>query len=112
VDAALKIRDGLREHGANIYFERIAITEVQIERLNLPTRTTKKSDPRSQKWGDKPSVELDAMPAPILRDLVRQCAEGHIDPDLLKKTKEIEELERKTLVNFKNNFVPVQYSGG
>jgi hypothetical protein len=110
VDAAFKIRDGLREHGALINFERVAVTEEHIIRLNLPTRPTKKSDPRSKKWGDKPSVELDALPAPELRDLVSGCIEQHIDADLLERTKRIEELERETLANVRKNVVQVQNS--
>jgi hypothetical protein len=104
VDAAYKIWEGLREHGANINFERAAITEEQILRLNLPTRETKRSDPRAKRWGDKPSAELDALPAPILRDMVTECIESHIDPELLEKTKKIEELERKTLTNVSEHF--------
>ena len=104
VDAANKIRDGLIKHGASINFERAAITEEQILSLNLPTRETKRSDPRAKKWGDKPSVELDALPAPILREMVTECIERHIDPDLLEKTKKIEELERKTLTNVSEQF--------
>ena len=110
VDAANKIELGLLKHGADVYFERVAITEEQIETLKLPTCETKKSDPRSSRWGNKPSVELDAMPAPDLRKLVRQCIEAHLDPELLQRVKKIEQQERKTLAAVRGNLVLVQNS--
>jgi len=83
VDAANKIWLGLMRFGAVVNFERVAITENQIHAFNLPERETKVKDPRSKSWGNKPSVELDALPAPILRDLVKKRIEQHIDPDEL-----------------------------
>lgn len=110
VDAAHKIRDGLLEHGANINFKRVAITPSQIQEYNLPSRATKKSDPRSKKWGNTPSVELDAMPAPVLREIVKECIERHIDPFELETAHLIEQLERKALAAMTRNFVQVQDS--
>jgi hypothetical protein len=107
VDAAYKIRDGLTGHGANINFQRVAVDEWQITNWKLPTRETKKKDPRAKAWGDKPSAELDAIPAPKLRELVRGCIEGHIDRDLLRTAKEVERLERETLASVRNNLVQV-----
>lgn len=110
VDAAEKIKQGLRDHGASIYFERMAITPEQIEAMGLQTRPTKSKDPRAKKWGYSCSCELDAMPAPVLRDLVRECIERHIDPDQLERSRAVEESERRTLASVLQNFVPVQES--
>jgi hypothetical protein len=110
VDAALKIKEGLLEHGADVHFQRIAVTERQIRELGLPTRETKRSDPRSKNWGDRPSVELDALPAPFFRELVRLCIEQHIDQDILKRTRLIEQRERETLFAISQNFVQDQNS--
>jgi len=46
VNAGEKIEETLREMApdAEIYFERLAVTEEQIDAWNLPTRPTKKSD--------------------------------------------------------------------
>lgn len=107
VDAAYKIRDTLQGHGANIHFERVAITEQQIQKYNLPTRPTKRKDPRAKAWGDKASVELDALPANVLRDLVKDCVERHIDKRQLNVTQQAERLERATLAQVMKNFVPV-----
>jgi hypothetical protein len=110
VDAAKKIQRGLWKHGAFVFFEQVAVTEEQIESLELPIRETKSSDPRSKSWGDKPSVELDALPAPVLRDLVRDCIERHIDHNELERTRLIELREREALDEVRRNLVLVQDS--
>ena len=105
-DAAQKIVQEIRDvHGVDIDFEQVAITQEQAKRYKLPTRPTKKTDPRAKKWGDRPSVELDALPAPILRDMVRECIERHLDPEILKKSKAVEAAERATLSTVMKNFV-------
>ncbi len=110
VDAAYKVRDGLVKHGADIHFTRAAVTPQQITRMNLPTRETKKTDPRSKSWGDQPSVELDAIPAPALRNLVKACIEMHLDRETLARTLRIEKSERESLAEFSRNFVLAQNS--
>src|SRR5262249_35124305 len=62
VNAGEKIEQTLRELApdAEIVFERLAVTQEQIEAWELPTRPTKKSDSRSKNFGDI-SVELDAV---------------------------------------------------
>jgi len=110
VDAAYKIELGLLMHGVDVHFERVAITEEQLEIYQLPVRETKASDPRSRAWGNKPSVELDALPAPTLRDLVRECIEDHIDPTEWERLRRIEERERETLAEVSGNLVQVQKS--
>jgi len=112
VDAAYKVRDGLKRHGADIHFIRMAVTPDQIISLNLPTRETKKKDPRSKNWGDKPSVELDAIPAPILRDLVRKCIESHLDMVALSGAKYLEMLDKEALATIAEIFVQGQNSEG
>lgn len=112
VDAALKVRDGLTKHGAQIHFERMAVTTEQISRWNLPGRETKKTDPRAKQWGDAPSVELDAIAAPRLRELVRECIERHLDPEALTATRLVEQAEKATLAAVSRNFVLAQDSRG
>lgn len=104
VDAAYKIRDGLRDHGADIEFKRVAVTEEQVTPHNLPTRPTKKRDPRAAAWGDKPSVELDAMPAPLLRQLVEDVITRHIEADEWERLQQVERLEKQTLREVISNF--------
>ena len=73
VNAGEKIEDTLRELApdAEIYLERMAVTEEQIADWDLPTRPTKTSDTRSKGFGDI-SVELDAIEPNRLRQPCRR----------------------------------------
>jgi hypothetical protein len=53
-----------------VHFERIAVTPEQIELYDLPTRPTKQADTRAKNLVGE-SVEVDAIPATILRQLVQ-----------------------------------------
>jgi hypothetical protein len=98
VDAARDIEAKLRRYapGAEIHFERPAVTREQVERWNLPTRPTKMTDTRAKKFTGT-SVELDAIPASKLRELVRECIERHIDREQLAILRTAEESERELL---------------
>src|SRR5262249_42921872 len=80
VDAARDIEAKLRRYApsAEIHFERPAVTRQQADDWNLPTRPTKQTDSRAKKFQGT-SVELDAIPAHQLRDLVRECIERHVN---------------------------------
>jgi len=98
VDAARDIEAKLRRYapGAEIHFERPAVTREQVEQWNLPTRPTKTTDTRAKKFSGT-SVELDAIPASKLRDLVRGRIERHVDQEQLAILRVAEESERATL---------------
>jgi hypothetical protein len=99
VDAARDIEAKLRRYapGTEIHFERPAVTRAQVDEWNLPTRPTKQTDTRAKKFGSATSVELDAIPADKLRQLVRECIERHVDQEQLKILKVAEESERELL---------------
>jgi hypothetical protein len=99
VDAARDIEAKLRRYapGAEIHFERPAVTREQVTEWNLPTRPTKMSDSRARKFNNATSVELDAIPASRLRELVRGCIERHVDQEQLAVLRAAEESERQTL---------------
>jgi hypothetical protein len=86
-----------------VFFERLAVTENQIEGEGmpggepLPTRPTKQTDSRSARFGEGGSVEVDAIPAPTLRQIVADAIEQHLDHDELERLKEQEERERASL---------------
>jgi hypothetical protein len=82
------------------YIERIALTEKQIDEYELPTRPTKRTGNSHAKSFEGDSVELDALPARVLRDLVRECIERHISPEQLSALRTAEESEREALVAF------------
>ncbi len=81
----------------DIVFKRIAVTPEQIVELELPTRPTKKSDSRSKTFIGE-SVEVDAIPTVVLRQLVTTAIERHIDPVQLEATRFAEEQERAGLL--------------
>ena len=98
VDAARDIEAKLRRYAptAEIHFERPAVTREQVEQWDLPTRPTKMTDTRAKKFSGT-SVELDAIPASKLRELVRDCIERHVDQEQLAILRTAEESERETL---------------
>ena len=98
VDAARDIEAKLRRYApeAEIHFERPAVTRAQVEEWNLPSRPTKMTDTRAKKFIGT-SVELDAIPASKLRELVRGCIRRHVDKEQLAILRAAEESERDTL---------------
>jgi hypothetical protein len=105
VDAARDIEAKLRRYAsdAEIHFERIAVTRQQVEQWALPTRPTKMTDTRAKKFirasGDT-SVELDAIPAAKLREMVRGCIERHVDKQHLDILRTTEASERELLTKW------------
>ena len=100
VDAARDIETKLRRYapGAEINFERPAVTREQVNLWNLPTRPTNMDDRRAKKFTGT-SVELDAIPAAKLRELVRGCIEKHVDQRQFEILRIAEKSEREILVN-------------
>jgi hypothetical protein len=98
LDITRAVEKGIREFapGMDITFERVAVTAHQVEALELPTRPTKASDPRSRGFVGE-SVEVDAIPAGILRSLTESCITDHIDTALHERLLETETAERETL---------------
>jgi hypothetical protein len=87
------------EHYSNVewlHFERLAVTEQQVTEWNLPTRPTKATDTRSGRFAGG-SVEVDAIPAPQLRQIVEQAITQHIDQEHLRITQVAEQSERDIL---------------
>jgi hypothetical protein len=101
VDAARDIEMKLRRYApaAEIHFARPAVTRQQADEWNLPTRPTKQKDTRARKFVGA-SVELDAIPAQKLRELVRECIEQHIDKQQLELLRFAEQSERELLTKW------------
>jgi hypothetical protein len=79
-----------------VEFERLAVTPEQITELDLPTRPTKAKDSRAKSFTGE-SVEVDAIPAPTLREIVADAIVRHIDPEALRLTRIAERSERNIL---------------
>lgn len=98
VDISENTQRGLEEYSgdAQVIFQRIAVTHDQVEELNLPTRPTKTTDSRAKTWeGD--SVELDAIPAHILKAMVRGYILSHIPEHTRDHLTTVEQNERAAL---------------
>jgi hypothetical protein len=108
LDAARDIEAKLRRYApeAEIHFERPAVTREQVETWDLPTRPTKQTDTRAKKFVGT-SVELDAIPARQLRQLVRECIERQVDRQQLSLLRTAEESERELLKKWAST-----YAGG
>ena len=93
IDVALERE--LRAHlspDITLHFERIGITEEQIVHFDLPTKPRKEGDRRSAQV--RSTVEAEAMPAAIMRDLLRSRIEALLPPDALAIAKAAEKSER------------------
>lgn len=86
-------------------FERLAVTPQQIIELNLPTRPTKKSDTRAKSFVGE-SVEVDAVPAPVLRQMCEEAIAQHIDAEALRITQIAENDERRILERIAGDYAP------
>lgn len=76
--------------------ELLAVTDDQVEELELPSRPTKASDTRSGNFKGA-SVELDAIPAPTLRAIVESAIVEHVDTRELEVLRGVEAEEREGL---------------
>jgi hypothetical protein len=100
---AERIEEELAERcfDADLYVERIAVTEEQIQRYSLPTRSTKKSRRKGATYYELThgpvSVELDAFPPNELRRIVSERIQRHMDPWQLEKMRMVEREEREGL---------------
>lgn len=93
----------LRRHlkpSVHLNFQRIGITAEQIERYNLPKNPSKKTDRRSTHISE--AVEAEAMPASIMRALLRSHIEALLPPDALRIAKVAEQSEREYLQQVAN----------
>lgn len=86
------------ERIATAFFKRLAVTEVQVYELGLPARPTKQSDTRARSF-DGGSVEVDAIPPTVLRQIIEDAIAGHIDPEALRLTQVAEQSERDILTS-------------
>ena len=98
LDISRRIEQELRRMAPDveIHFERVAVTADQIREYGLPTRPTKATDSRCRGFGAA-SVEVDALPARVLKAMVEACIVRHIDPAALAVVKVAEASERQQL---------------
>ncbi|MDE2783785.1 MAG: hypothetical protein OXK77_12580 [Gemmatimonadota bacterium] len=92
-----KVETELRSHlDIPLRMERLAVNEDQIDEHDLPTKPRKASERRRPDVVE--TVEAEAMPAGILRGLVREAVEEHLPAGALDVAKEAEASERAVLM--------------
>ncbi|MGB7097522.1 MAG: hypothetical protein WBD95_01975 [Xanthobacteraceae bacterium] len=98
VNAGERIEATLRKlaPGADIHFERLAVTVGQIEEWRLPTRPTKATDSRARGFGDI-SVEMDAIEPGRLRTIVEDAIQAHLPPHQYQVLMAAEESEKRLI---------------
>jgi hypothetical protein len=99
-----QIERGLRRLApdAEIHFQRLAVTREQITQWKLPTRPTKREGNSHAKDFQGRSVELDAIPAGRLRQLVRDAISQHVDTGALHAVQVAEASEMEALRRMAN----------
>ncbi len=90
------IESELRGHLVTpLLFRRLAINADQIEAYELPMKPRKPGDRRRPDVGQ--TVECEALPAQILREIVRAAVEAYLPPRALEVAKAVEASERAGL---------------
>lgn len=96
-DIVRNIRDRLTEFDVEFELTELAVTADQIAKWDLPSRPTKQTDTRASGFAGA-SVELDAIPAHRLRDLVDVAIRSHLDLRQVDHLRAIEQEERTGLL--------------
>jgi hypothetical protein len=100
-DMVRSLRERLSFFGCKPEIVKCALTAEDIQRYSLPPDFAKQTDTRARgfiaKHGDV-SVELDALPATVLRERLEKEVSSRMDLEALGRVKELEETERIQLV--------------
>lgn len=86
-------------------FNRIALSEVQINDYSLPYAPTKKTDSRAGKrlngklvldkqW-EKGSVELDALDPKILQDMIKDCCKENWNDEIVRRVNKVKWIQTR-----------------
>jgi len=86
-----------RLHCPSPIVKRVALTKDQIEEYDLPTRPTKREGNRHAYKFEGDSVELDALPPRVLREMVTDVIERHISEHDVSVLRAAEDSEREQL---------------
>jgi hypothetical protein len=101
IDRSVKIEVGRHLSDSdkeNFHFERVAILPEDIEKYDLQTRPTKKTDSRSAKFAGE-SVELDSMDMRIIKQRVYDCIMGNVPDELMRTAQENEQADKERIAH-------------
>jgi hypothetical protein len=96
-DLARKLTQFGAARGVPVYFEKLAVTERQVEFWNLPTREPKRATTADRRWPHDFACELDAIPPDRLRSLVWGRLEEYLPEHDMAVLRAAEESERELL---------------
>lgn len=99
-DMVRDIRDRLTMFGAEVEVEKVALTIEQVEQYKPPPNPAKLKDSRAKAYIEKygrSSWEVDALPPPMLRELIVDAFEAVLDLEKVGWIIEIEEKDKQRL---------------
>jgi hypothetical protein len=103
IDMTRDIQDRLRNFGAVVAVDRVALNMNQIEEFNPPPNPAKITDSRAvgyiKEFGET-SWELDALDPSEIERLISENIEFHLNKKQFEKAKKAEKDERNKLLNF------------
>lgn len=111
VDMTRDIKDRLALFGANVEVRRIALTMEQIRTYNPPPAFAKAGDARTPNYIKEHGAsvwEVDALDPEILHDLIQAEIEKLIDIPLYNAAFDLEQEQRKQLLNMAVNYHQIQ----
>jgi hypothetical protein len=107
-DMVRSLRERLAYLGAEPLIKKCALTAKDIDTYHLPPALAKTTDTRSaafiQEHGNR-CVELDALPADVLEDRIREEVESIIDGEALQAVREV---ERKEIIRLEKALAKIQ----
>ncbi len=77
--------------------KRIAVTDEQRHKLNLPTRPPKEAGERAGRHADIGCVEVEAIPPDTLRQILRNEIESCLDGEALERARLVDDAQRQTI---------------
>jgi hypothetical protein len=101
-DMVRSLEERLNDLGCYPSIEKCALTFEDIERYQLPPDFAKSTDSRAPafvaKYGNRSSVELDALPIDVLRERIRSSVVEVMDLDALAESKRKQDEEQVKLL--------------
>ncbi|CAN5681904.1 hypothetical protein BH23CHL8_BH23CHL8_28830 [soil metagenome] len=101
-DMVRSLRERLADQGAEPTIIKCALTFEDISRYRLPPDFAKASDTRAAaftaRYGERSSVELDALPVDVLVARLQTSVEDHLDMGALARTRADEERDQARLL--------------